>query len=266
MGTTKSFSLLGCGRLAKKFPKASSNHSRILGCYAFVLVMEGGGRFYGDSAGEFQLNKGDMFMLFPGESHRYGPGDQGSWFEYWFMCDGLYLRSAEAQKVFDRRHPLITHAFPKELAKNWLKAIKGLIPSQQTFLYIVDQLVAISDFSRVPPDALPLSLSKALGILEGEAEKSPGTCDIRDMLEQTGLHYDYIRKLFRSHLSTTPLAYFQEKVIQKAEQLLREKNLSVVELAARLGYHDVYYFSRLFKKKNGLPPGTYRKQYKYFED
>jgi len=40
---------------------------------------------------------------------------------------------------------------------------------------------------------------------------------------------------------------------------LGETNLPIKEIAERLGYNDVYFFSRQFRKQMGVPPAAYRK-------
>ena len=44
--------------------------------------------------------------------------------------------------------------------------------------------------------------------------------------------------------------------MERAE-LLREGGLSIAEIAEQCGYEDLHYFSRLFKKLEGLPPRAY---------
>ena len=57
---------------------------------------------------------------------------------------------------------------------------------------------------------------------------------------------------------------FQELLIneriQRAQTLLSASPSSIAEIAEACGFGDVYYFSRAFKKRTGLPPGQYRKQ------
>ena len=40
--------------------------------------------------------------------------------------------------------------------------------------------------------------------------------------------------------------------------LLAEKNLSIKEIAFEIGYNDPNYFSRLFKKLEGVSPTEYK--------
>lgn len=43
-----------------------------------------------------------------------------------------------------------------------------------------------------------------------------------------------------------------------ARRLLRETNISVGELAARVGYESEAAFSRAFRRSVGVPPATWR--------
>lgn len=53
------------------------------------------------------------------------------------------------------------------------------------------------------------------------------------------------------------------KKIQKFESLIaRAPNLSIQEAAARVGYSDPLYFSRLYKKIRLSPPSTYAQSFR----
>lgn len=68
-----------------------------------------------------------------------------------------------------------------------------------------------------------------------------------------------------SHLCTALLGVsFQEQVmnirLKKAESLLKETDEPIKEIACRAGFSNVYYFSRVFRKFFGYPPGAVRKE------
>ncbi|MBN1125152.1 MAG: helix-turn-helix transcriptional regulator [Sedimentisphaerales bacterium] len=69
------------------------------------------------------------------------------------------------------------------------------------------------------------------------------------------------RQLFRIFLKTfrlSPLAYQQNLRLEATHTLLRSTPLRCNEIARRVGYANVYYFHRLFKKKTGMTPRQYR--------
>lgn len=70
---------------------------------------------------------------------------------------------------------------------------------------------------------------------------------------------DYCQKLFLREFNTTPYAYQLEQKMQIAKSLLLNSQMSVGEIAGKVGYSDIHYFSNLFRKKCGLRPLAYRK-------
>ena len=67
---------------------------------------------------------------------------------------------------------------------------------------------------------------------------------------------------FHQALKQSPLSYLQGLRIGSAQDLLKEGDLSIEAIAALVGYADTSSFSRLFKKKVGTSPGTYRNQFR----
>ena len=70
----------------------------------------------------------------------------------------------------------------------------------------------------------------------------------------------YISRIFKSEIGDTPIHYLINIRLERAKELL-ESGLaeSVQEVAAQVGYDDVYHFSKLFKKRYGFPPSQARK-------
>lgn len=67
-------------------------------------------------------------------------------------------------------------------------------------------------------------------------------------------------KIFKAAYGITPYAYFLEKKIKLAKDMLLNTNLSVKQIADHLSFADEYYFSNVFKQKTGVSPSKYRKK------
>ncbi len=65
-------------------------------------------------------------------------------------------------------------------------------------------------------------------------------------------------RLFKEAFSCLPMVYITNLRMQKARELLRNAELSITEVAVRCGYGDCNYFSRIFRKNNGMTPSAYR--------
>ncbi len=60
----------------------------------------------------------------------------------------------------------------------------------------------------------------------------------------------------------TCLNYFEKMKINLAQIMLAETELQIGEIAARVGYFDGNYFTKVFKKHTGVTPNQYRKSQK----
>lgn len=68
----------------------------------------------------------------------------------------------------------------------------------------------------------------------------------------------YLSQLFKKECGTSFVNYLTDVRIEKACELLRNTNIKVAELATIVGYTDKQYFHKVFKKKIGVTPLTYR--------
>jgi transcriptional regulator GlxA family with amidase domain len=73
-----------------------------------------------------------------------------------------------------------------------------------------------------------------------------------------GMSVRTLNRRFKSALGKTPLDYLQEIRINIAKDLLKTSNLSISEIADKVGYQDTGYFTTLFKKKLATTPNAYR--------
>jgi YesN/AraC family two-component response regulator len=75
---------------------------------------------------------------------------------------------------------------------------------------------------------------------------------------EINLNYHYLSNLFSEVEGTTIEKYFISQRIEKAKELIVYDELTLSEIAYRLGYSSVSYFSNQFKKVTGLTPTHYK--------
>ncbi len=79
-----------------------------------------------------------------------------------------------------------------------------------------------------------------------------------DVTEYVGLERSYLSKIFHIYTGSTIQNYITKTRISQAKVLLAHTNYSIREISSYAGFQDEYYFSRIFKKTEGIPPLSYR--------
>ncbi|HEY5584754.1 MAG TPA: response regulator [Ruminiclostridium sp.] len=81
-------------------------------------------------------------------------------------------------------------------------------------------------------------------------------------LESVAEHFkfspEYFSREFKKESGENFIDYMIRIRIYKAKQLLKEKNMTVSEVSYSVGYCNIKYFSKLFKKYTGFTPGAFR--------
>jgi AraC-like DNA-binding protein len=77
------------------------------------------------------------------------------------------------------------------------------------------------------------------------------------LTRQFGLSESQYTKRFKEMTGYTPYEYIIRLRVNKAKELLEKSNQSISLIARMVGYEDVLYFSRMFKKMTGVPPSHY---------
>ena len=74
-----------------------------------------------------------------------------------------------------------------------------------------------------------------------------------------GYSVSYLTRLFKTAFDQTILSYITTRRISAAETLLRETNMTVEDIAVRVGYNSASTFTRAFQKTHAASPNLYRK-------
>jgi two-component system response regulator YesN len=77
--------------------------------------------------------------------------------------------------------------------------------------------------------------------------------------EQFHFSYNYLSSYFSSHYNETFSDYLKDLRMKKAKKLMARSDLNLSEIAAAVGYSDLAYFSKVFKKVVGMTPSKYRR-------
>ena len=81
---------------------------------------------------------------------------------------------------------------------------------------------------------------------------------VSDLARVASLSVSQLTRVFRNTYGQSPYDYVLARKIDTACRLLLNTGMSVKEVAYRLNFVDEHYFSNVFSKRMGMPPGRYR--------
>ena len=77
--------------------------------------------------------------------------------------------------------------------------------------------------------------------------------------EVTGNNFDYINRVFKQMTNKTIFQYLNTVRINHAKELITTSNMNISDVGGEVGFQDLYYFSKVFKKATGTSPSFYAK-------
>ena len=81
---------------------------------------------------------------------------------------------------------------------------------------------------------------------------------VRHYAEQLGISVNHLSKTVKTTTGYTPGQLIRQEVILEAKRLFQHTDLTATEVGYRLGFEDISYFGRFFKREVGTTPGQFR--------
>lgn len=114
------------------------------------------------------------------------------------------------------------------------------------------QLAALAPASDDPAERTVLELASWLRLNYRER------LDVRGFLRGRGVSYRTFMRRWEERFAVPPTQFTLDLKMEEARRLLRETGLTVAQVAAALRLDDPLYFSRLFRRREGVSPRQYR--------
>lgn len=142
-----------------------------------------------------------------------------------------------------------------EMRASWERAGGlGRLEAKGLFYQLVHEVLRQSDTLRETPlygDPIGMAI---LFLQECYAD----SLTLDDVAARFGYSPRHLTLRFRERTGTSPIDYLIGIRLERARELLTRTSASLPDIAAAVGYADVYYFGRLFRKHTGLSPIRYR--------
>ncbi|MGW0821390.1 helix-turn-helix domain-containing protein [Streptomyces sp. NPDC002845] len=253
--------------------------------WLFTWTTAGGGLLC-QGAAQAAAGAGDLVVLGPGVSHRYGvrPGVD-RWAFWWVHCqaraswtgrlhpygtgDRLYAVTAYSP---DGVHQRVAAAFRRMLADaRWTGegapppetgpavgevAVAHGTAARELVLCSLEEVVLLTA-ARGEPDRSGADprIRRAEGLIIADPA---GPHTVRSLAESVSLSPSRFAHLFTEQLGRSPMRALLDARLLHAARLLEATDLPVERVAVASGFTSPFHFSRVFRQRYGVPPGAYR--------
>lgn len=238
---------------------------RVLGEFQLHYIARGRGVFESERGGKRTIESGSVFLLFPGEWHRYRSDQQVGWHEYWVGFKGeeaqRFLRKgflSPGKPVFGPRgDDVVLEQFTGMMSEMRLErpGFRQMIAASTSLL--VATIRAAECARRETATRAEAIIRRAKSILRKSLQGGPS---LASLSKELGVSSAWLRLHFRKHTGL-PVRQYQIHVrLEAAIHRLETCDESIKVIAAECGFPDGHYFSRVFKKVKGCTATVWRER------
>lgn len=234
-------------------------------CYLIHYIQKGSGT-YRTGGKAHPVKAGSIFCIFPGDIVCYDTDPADPWSFYWFSFNGDKAEEYVRQIGLSKERPVlaVSESCPVSALMDTLLQAYQTQPTVGFFqrqaclfrlLAALEDSYGQSGKTPMVPLLSPSSVEKAIAFISYNYHKP---VSIAELARHVGLERSYFSKLFHGAMGCSPQLFLQRYRLEKARLLLKTTGLSIGEVCECVGFSDIFYFSRIFKKSVGLCPTRYR--------
>jgi AraC family transcriptional regulator of arabinose operon len=226
-----------------------------------VVYIAGGSGTYRVDGGETQaVRKGSFFLFYPGASFDYGPAAGEAWDEFYFTLEGSRVDEWLATWLTEPGRVRQTDSDDAQRSK-----------IERIFILMESGVPANLDRAALLLESLVFEWAASVRSGSGSSREETAAKLMDDLSASIHQPFDAAAVCARHHLSLSTLRrivhkhtgyplheYIHRLKIAEAKNILLNTRKSVKDTADSLGFKDVFYFSRLFKKYVGRSPRHFR--------
>ena len=217
----------------------------------------------------YNLNAGQGFIIREGANVNYYSNPEDPWTTYWVGLSGSELESLLAntylasEDVLDFTEDMGTIKVIKEICSF------AMTPDSKSFsdfwyqgkvhelIYYINEdfnktYLQVDSAYRYPAEVAHDYLVK----------NYMNNVSIQELANFIGISRSHLFRLFQEKYEVSPKKFLQHYRMSVAGNLLQGSDLSVSEVADRVGYEDPFQFSKLFSKFHAMSPTEFRQQYR----
>ncbi|HCE46499.1 MAG TPA: hypothetical protein DET40_23385 [Lentisphaeria bacterium] len=211
---------------------------------------------------EARVSPGDMFTLWPGVEIEYheDPGDNWEYFYAHLTGEGCpeYMESCgfSSRKLWFRpRHPGKAMKVFSQIYDLHRKQVPGDEYRVLSLLYTLPEICPL-EHGRNKSRSKDV-FAKAVAVIDSQISSAINVSRLCEILNISRIT---LFRVFTSETGLSPIEYITQQRMRKAEELLKNSDFNIANIAKMSGFSSDKYFMKRFRELKGTTPNTFRKK------
>lgn len=142
----------------------------------------------------------------------------------------------------------------KKLTFSWKEKLPGYEFITKTYLQELLYAIVLNKKNKEKNYGNSLKVERVIAYMQ---ENKYQKLTLKELSDFMNLSAYYLSKIFKESTGYSIIDYFNKMKIDEAKAMLAEGNIKIKEIAKKLGFSDEFYFSRIFKKTEGVSPSEF---------
>jgi AraC family transcriptional regulator, transcriptional activator of pobA len=243
--------------------------------FFFILILKNGDGYHEIDFTPYEACDHSITFIRPGQVHQLTLKTESTGYLIQFKTDFFYSHDKASQQLLRQASSQIFRKFEPDKFKTFEAILsyffKEYIEKQEGYQEVIKlslsiffiELIRNRQNKKASLSAISLysqeQVEKFLELLETHISKHKQVSEYADMLNLSSYQLNAITK---TSLNKTPSELINEYIVLESKRHLLATSRQVNQIAYYMGYEDVSYFIRFFKKHTGHSPEAFRNNFK----
>ena len=208
---------------------------------------------------KFVLSRHQSFMVFPNQRVVMQPNPEITVSLNWVEFSGNVAMSILSQTTFCREFPVVGEIDVPHFEDYFFIPDSGAQPLCYQFRAGAAIVILLSFYMEYFPKResdFNIYVESALNFIERNFQNVH--LSVQQVADYVKLDRTYLYRLFEQQMGMSIVEYINRRRVSRAEVMLIDMQISVKDVAFSVGFSDPMYFSRVFKRLNGITPTKFK--------